>query len=107
MYSLIIAGIILVVVASIFMYTRENFTNMAGYFTDKSSCSSMTLRDCMNTSTCSWCMGDEFSPKCVSGQSADLLSSGKCKKVYANDAWTRALLSADNDYVDSKYPLFE
>lgn len=88
----------------------ESFTNSAGYFADQNTCDSMTLRDCLNTSTCGWCISDNFAPKCVPGTASDLVSNGMCKKVYANDAWTRAVVFGDNNYrisSDDKTPLFE
>jgi hypothetical protein len=89
------------IICLIFLFKIETFTNMAGYYTNQSDCSKMTLKNCLDTSTCAWCMGDNFSPKCVAGQTSDLLKDGKCKKVYANDVFTRALFSGDNDYTDA------
>lgn len=76
----------------------ETFTNDSGYFCDPKECEHMTISDCMKCSNCGYCMND-FSSKCVSGSPRELIESGKCSKVYANDAWTRAVMAGDNDYV--------
>lgn len=105
---IIIIILLIVILGKILIFGDEKFTNMAGFFTKSTDCDSMTLHDCLECATCSWCMGDNFNPKCVAGRPADLLKAGTCKKVYANDAWTRAVFSGDNDYrVSSDLPLVE
>lgn len=110
MKSFIIIGIIIIVliIAYIALHGYEKFTNEAGYYCDNDKCDSFTLSKCLNCSNCSWCMRDGFDSKCVSGTASDLLNSGTCDKVYANDVFTRALMAGDNDYKESeKLPLFE
>lgn len=103
MKSIILVSIIAIIILGIiYLFKKEKFTNMAGYYTKPGDCDSMSLKNCMSTSTCAWCMGDtNFAPKCVAGQASDLLKAGTCKKVYANDVFTRALFSGDNDYTTS------
>lgn len=115
MKSIILVIIVIIICAVIFLLNRksnktngEKFTNASGYYTKSKDCDSMTLSNCMNSATCAWCMGNDFAPKCVSGNANDLLKSGKCKKVYANDAWTRSVLAGDNDYRETNdLPLFD
>lgn len=103
MHNIYLFGIIflLLVLCHIWRIKYELFTNIAGYYTNPTDCNNMTLRDCLSCSTCSWCMGDNFSPKCVAGQASDLLKTGQCQKVYSNDVFTRALLSGDNSYINN------
>lgn len=114
MKTIILVGIVIIIVACSVIFllkgkaSGEKFTNASGYYTKPNDCDSMTLSDCMNCATCAWCMGDDFAPKCVAGNASDLLKSGKCKKVYANDAWTRSVMAGDNDYRETiDLPLFD
>ena len=117
MKSIILAGvvIIIIVIAVIFLLkgksnkaSGEKFTNASGYYTKPNDCDSMTLKDCLECSTCAWCMRNDFAPKCVAGNASDLIKSGQCKKVYANDTWTRSVMAGDNNYREAiDLPLFD
>ena len=87
---------------------QEKFTNESGYFADTKQCSNYTLRDCLNTSNCVWLVKDSttgFDSKCVPGTSEDVLKKGSRDKIYANDVWTRALVSSDNNFSED-IPVF-
>lgn len=77
---------------------KENFTNESGYYADKRDCSTLTLKDCLSTATCGWCMKDDSTAYCTAGtyQGPD---NGTCQKWYHNDVYTRAALSNDADYL--------
>lgn len=117
MKSIILIVVVIIIIIGVIIYllrgrsnesNGEKFTNASGYYTKPNDCDSMSLSDCMTASTCGWCMGDDFSPKCVAGNASDLLKSGQCKKVYANDAWTRSVMAGDNDYREAiNLPLFD
>jgi hypothetical protein len=96
-YYIVIITIILISLFIIFRSVKENFTNDSGYFCDPKTCDSLTMSDCFKCSNCSYCLNN-FDSKCVVGTPSELLKSGKCEKVYSNDAWTRAVMVGDNDY---------
>ena len=86
---------------------NELFTNEIGYFSKPSDCDSMTLKDCLSMSTCGWCMNDNFTSKCVAGDSHGP-TNATCKKYYSSDSWSRAEIAGDNDYTSpTDLPLFE
>jgi hypothetical protein len=102
----LIAGLI-VLTFVIFYFKREKFTNQAGYYTDTTQCSNLTLRNCLDTANCGYCMQDGFNSQCVAG-TKDGPTNGHCSKWYHNDAWTRAVLANDNDYDKYKeLPIFD
>jgi hypothetical protein len=80
---------------------EEKFTNQSGgYMVDTSKCGSLTLKDCLNTSSCVWCMKKDtgFNSQCIPGNPNDQTIKQQCNRVYANDIWTRSVISNDNDY---------
>lgn len=96
---MIIAIVIIVfVIMKVFKKSKEQFTNDSGYYCDPKECDKMTISECMKCSNCGFCMSNSFDSKCVSGAPRDLITSGQCDKVYANDVWTRAVMAGDNDY---------
>ena len=108
----IILGIITVIAVAclcVFWKFKEKFTNQSGgYMADTSKCSSLTLKDCLNTSSCVWCMKNGFSSQCVPGNPNNDSIKAKCDRVYANDVWTRSVLSNDNDYKEyEKLPIID
>lgn len=91
----------------IYVKSNENFVNDSGYFCDKDKCSAYTLSQCLNCANCSYCVKDGFSSQCVAGTPSDVITSGKCDRVYANDPYTRSVLAGDNNYIDALHlPLF-
>ena len=106
MLTLIVIGLIMLVIG-IFYFNREKFTNEAGYYADTSQCSNLTLRDCLNTANCGYCMQDGFNSQCVAG-TKDGPTGGHCGKWYHNDTWSRAVLANDSDYDRYKeLPIFD
>jgi hypothetical protein len=79
----------------------EPFTNEQGGNIPTSMCSSLTLGDCIKTSTCDWVMKDGLDgsdSQCVPKTSERYQRQNKYSKIYSNDVWTRANLANDNDY---------
>jgi len=97
----------LLVIYQKFYLTPENFTDQSGY--NCVSCGSKTLRDCLECSNCGWCMkkGDKgFDSQCVSAGAGGVPTNDVCDKFYANDAWTRAMVSTNNNNYNLSIPVF-
>lgn len=111
MKKLIIYSVILLTLFSVlyfFIKRQEKFTNESGYFANTKECSNYTLRDCLNTSNCVWLVKDSttgFDSKCIPGTADAVLKKGSRDKIYANDVWTRALVSNDNNFSED-IPVF-
>lgn len=86
---------------------KESFTNNSGL--PSQSCGSKTLSDCLDSSNCAWCMKNSdtgFDSHCVSAGAGGVPTNDVCDKVYANDVWTRALVSSQNN-TDLSIPVFD
>jgi hypothetical protein len=98
---LIIIIILLIILLFIIWNKQENFTNQSGvYLANANQCSSLTMSNCLNSSSCVWCMKSEkgFDSQCIPGNPNDQSVKQQCDRVYANDVWTRSVLSNDSDY---------
>lgn len=106
-YIFIILAIIIILSASIYLScSKEKYTNMAGFNVPQSVCGNLTLGDCLETSTCGWCMNDNFTSMCVAGDVHGPKNT-VCKKYYSNDPWTRSVLANDNDFQEYlEQPIF-
>lgn len=101
--KIILIIIAIVVFALLYMIwnKKEKFTNQSGVFmNDPNQCSSLTLSNCLNSSSCVWCMNSEkgFNSQCIPGNPNDQSIKQQCDRVYANDVWTRSVLANDSDY---------
>ena len=107
MSKLKILSIIFIVAIILFIIYKntETFTNMAGNHCG--SCESKTLKDCINCDSCVWCMRDGFDSQCVDGTADDGPTTAKCDKYYANDIWSRSVLSNDNNFYNMNVPVVE
>jgi hypothetical protein len=94
---LIVLSVLLVVIYFLLKNKTEKFTNEAGYFSDTSQCSNLTLGNCLKTANCGWCYQDGFNSQCTPGDTHGPYN-GQCKRWYQNDIFTRASLANDNDY---------
>lgn len=97
---LIIIIVLLLILAYILWNKKENFTNQAGVYAKTDQCSSLTLSNCLNSSSCVWCMKSDkgFDSQCIPGNPNDQSIKQQCDRIYANDDWTRSVLSNDSDY---------
>lgn len=75
------------------------------YHSDKPiNCSSLTMKDCLNTSTCKYITSSQefIESKCVSKDDKQNIEG---LKTYANDDYTRALIANDNLYRNITTPV--
>lgn len=75
------------------------------YHSDKPiNCSSLTMKDCLNTSTCKYITSSQefIESKCVSKDDKQNIEG---LKTYSNDDYTRALIANDNLYRNITTPV--
>lgn len=75
------------------------------YHSDKPiNCSSLTMKDCLNTSTCKYITSSQefIESKCVSKDDKQNIEG---LKIYTNDDYTRALIANDNLYRNITTPV--
>ena len=75
------------------------------YHSDKPiNCSSLTMKDCLNTSTCEYITSSQefIESKCVSKDDKQNIEG---LKIYTNDDYTRALIANDNLYRNITTPV--
>ena len=75
------------------------------YHSDKPiNCSSLTMKDCLNTSTCEYITSSQefIESKCVSKDDKQTIEG---LKTYTNDDYTRALIANDNLYRNITTPV--
>lgn len=75
------------------------------YHSDKPiNCSSLTMKDCLNTSTCKYITSSQefIESKCVSKDDKQNIEG---LKTYTNDDYTRALIANDNLYRNITTPV--
>ena len=109
-YSILV---ILLIFAFLYFYKfNENFSTSvgSGYFCGSDKCKNMTLKNCLACSDCVWCMNNNNNPSGVISQCMPKTDDVYqiCDNVYANDMWTRSVLSNDNNYLKyQNQPIFE
>lgn len=77
------------------------------YHSDKPiNCSSLTMKDCLNTSTCKYITSSQefIESKCVSKDDKQNIEG---LKTYSNDDYTRALIANDNLYRNITTPVID
>ena len=75
------------------------------YHSDKPiNCSSLTMKDCLNTSTCKYITSSQefIESKCVSKDDKQNIEG---LKIYTNDDYTRSLIANDNLYRNITTPV--
>lgn len=87
--------IISLIILFILYHRIDNFSGVYDVNTPEITCPKKNLRDCLESYNCSWCMNNGSSSICVSGNSGNLTGSGKCRAVYSNDSWIRAVSASD------------